>query len=119
LQLWFPESEHGGTPWDQRENYERWNPANHVNAWNTPMLVIHGAQDFRLTDSEGLSAFNALQRRGVPSRFLHFQSENHWVLNPRNAKVWHEETLGWMRKWTSPKSSSKEKSAKSGLAFQE
>ena len=46
--------------------------------WKTPTLVIHGGKDYRLTDSEGIATFTALQRLGVKSRFLYFPDENHW-----------------------------------------
>ena len=57
--------------------------------------------DYRLTESEGLSAFTALQRRGIPSKLVIFRNENHWVLNPRSSLKWHEEVLSWITKWTS------------------
>ncbi|KAE8225728.1 hypothetical protein CF319_g1559 [Tilletia indica] len=98
-ELWFPESEFQGLPWEVSEQYERWNPQAHVANWRTPQLIIHGGRDYRLTESEGLSAFNALQRRGVPSRFLYFPDENHWVTDPRNSLRWHQEVLGWLSKY--------------------
>ena len=99
-ELWFPEWDHLGTPWDHAENYERHNPINYVKNWKTPMLVIHGAKDFRVVDTQGLSTFTALQRRGVPSKFLHFPDENHWVLKPHNSILWHETVLAWLDQWT-------------------
>ena len=63
------------------------------------MLVIHGARDFRVVDTQGISAFTALQRRGVPSRLLYFPYENHWVLKPHNSILWHETVIGWLDKW--------------------
>ncbi|KAK0525655.1 Dipeptidyl-peptidase 5 [Tilletia horrida] len=98
-ELWFPEAEFGGVPWDVPANYARFNPQAHVANWNTPQLIIHGGRDYRLTESEGLSAFNALQRRGVPSRLLFFPEENHWVLEPRNSLRWHQEVIGWLSKY--------------------
>ena len=86
------------------------------------MLVVHGGNDFRLTDSQGLSVFNALQRRKVPSRLVYFPNENHWVLNPDNSLVWHREVLGWMNKWSSPEKKEAdagyENSPNYGLVFQ-
>ena len=61
--------------------------------------MIHSANDFRLTDCEVLSAFTALQRRGVPSRFLWFPDENHWVLKPKNSIYWHENVIEWLDRW--------------------
>ena len=101
-ELWFPEWEHGGTPWDRPESYAAHNPVDHVAKWNTPMLVIHGGRDYRVVDTEGLATFTALQRRGIASRFLHFPDENHWVLKPANSVLWHETVLGWLAQWTKP-----------------
>jgi dipeptidyl aminopeptidase/acylaminoacyl peptidase len=99
-ELWFPEWEHGGVPWEKPEGYTKHNPIDFVKNWKTPTLVIHGGLDYRVVDTQGMSTFTALQRKGVPSRFLYFPDENHWVLKPQNTKVWHEEVLAWIDKWT-------------------
>ena len=98
-ELWFPEWEHGGPFWENPEGHERHNPVLFVDQWQTPMLVIHGALDFRLPETQGLAAFTALQRRGIPSRFLYFPDENHWVLRPSNSILWHETVLDWLDRW--------------------
>ena len=99
-ELWFPEWEHGGVPWDKHEGYVKHTPIDLVKNWKTPTLVIHGALDFRIPDTQGMSTFTALQRKGVPSRFIDFPDENHWVVKPQNSKLWHDEVLGWLDKWT-------------------
>ncbi len=100
-ELWFPEWEHGGsTPWENPDAYQKHNPVNFVKNWRTPTLVIHGGQDFRVVDTQGMSTFTALQRRGIPSRFLYFPDENHWVLKPANSILWHETVLAWLDQWT-------------------
>jgi dipeptidyl aminopeptidase/acylaminoacyl peptidase len=98
-ELWFPEWEYKGTPWEKPELYDRFSPARYVNKWQTPTLVIHGAKDYRLADSEGIATFTALQRRGIPSQLLYFPDENHWVLQPRNSIMWHETVLEWLQRW--------------------
>ncbi|HVP91118.1 MAG TPA: S9 family peptidase [Terriglobales bacterium] len=98
-ELWFPEWDHLGAPWDNPQSYEKHNPVNFVKNWKTPMLVVHGGQDFRIVDSQGLSTFTALQRRGIPSRFLYFPDESHWVLKPANSIQWHEAVIGWLDEW--------------------
>jgi dipeptidyl aminopeptidase/acylaminoacyl peptidase len=100
-ELWFEEWEHEGTPFDVPENYEKHNPVNHVAQWNKPMLVIHGQRDYRVPYTQGIAAFTALQRRGIPSRLLIFPDENHWILKPANSIQWHDEVLDWLKKWTS------------------
>jgi dipeptidyl aminopeptidase/acylaminoacyl peptidase len=99
-ELWFEEMENGGTQFDHPENYEKFNPINHVKDWRVPMLVIHSGKDFRIPLSQGLSAFTALQRRGIPSEFLTFPDENHWVLKPHNSVQWHDAVNAWLKKWT-------------------
>jgi len=98
-ELWFPEWENGGTPWDPGTTYERWSPALSVANWKTPMLVIHGARDFRLPETEGFSVFTALQRRGIPSKLLYFPDENHWVLKAKNSILWHDTVIDWLDRW--------------------
>ncbi len=95
-ELWFPEWEFGAPEYENPEAHARFNPATHVTRWKTPMLVIHGSLDYRVPVEQGLATFTALQRRGVPSKLLHFPNENHWVLNPANSKQWHDEVLGWL-----------------------
>jgi dipeptidyl aminopeptidase/acylaminoacyl peptidase len=98
-ELWFPEWEHGGTPWDNPEGYQKHNPIDYVDRWKTPMLVVHGVKDYRVVYTQGLSTFTALQRRGIPSKLLIFPDENHWVLKPANSIQWHETVLGWLAEW--------------------
>ena len=101
-ELWFDEWEQGGLPWEKPEGFEEFNPVAHIGKWKTPMLVIHGGLDYRVPDTQGIGAFTALQRRGVPSRFLYFPDENHFVLRPSNAALWHETVLAWLDRWTKP-----------------
>lgn len=98
-ELWFPEWEYKGTPWENPELYDRFSPARYITNWKTPTLIIHGAKDYRLTDTEGIATFTALQRRGIPSQLLYFPDENHWVLQPKNSITWHETVRAWLQRW--------------------
>jgi len=99
-ELWFPEWEHGGPAYANPAGYELHNPVDFVENWTTPMLVVHGALDYRVPETQGFGAFTALQRRGVPSKLLFFPDENHWVLKPKNSILWHETVLAWLDRWT-------------------
>src|SRR5690606_33424990 len=99
-ELWFDEWENGGTQYEHPENYEKFNPVNHVTKWHVPMLVVQGGQDFRVPLDQGLSTFTALQRRGIESKFLYFPDENHWVLRIQNSIQWHHEVTDWLKRWT-------------------
>ncbi len=98
-ELWFPEWEQGGPYWMNPEQHEKHNPALFVSKWKTPMLVVQGQLDYRIPVEQGLSAFTALQRREIPSKFLYFPDENHWVLKPGNSILWHETVLAWLDQW--------------------
>ena len=96
-ELWFSEWENGGTPYDNPEGYEKFNPINHVKDWRVPMLVVHSQQDLRIPVEQGIAAFTALQRKGIESKFLYFPDENHWVLKPANSLLWHDTVNAWLR----------------------
>ncbi len=98
-ELWFPEWEFGGTPWTAREQYEKWSPHNFVQNFKTPTLVIHGARDYRVPDTEAMAMFNALQRQGVPSRFLYYPDEGHWILKPLNLELYLKTIKEWLARW--------------------
>lgn len=98
-ELWFTRWDHGGTYEQARAVYEKWNPANHVDKWTTPMLVVTGQKDFRVPYSQGLMSFTALQERGIPAQLLVFPDENHWVLGAKNSLQWHQTVFVWLDRW--------------------
>lgn len=101
-ELWFPEHEFSGPEYQNPAEYAKFNPIDHVAKWKAPTLVIHGQQDYRVPDSQGLSVFTALQRRGIPSELLYFPNENHWVLKPADSIQWYDTVLAWLNRWTRP-----------------
>lgn len=98
-ELWFPHWEFAGSPYDNRAMFEQWSPLNHVQNWKTPMLIVHGQLDYRVDLSEGLQAFTALREMGVPGKFLYFPDEGHWVLRPRNRRIWWSTVLDWLEQY--------------------
>lgn len=93
-ELWFDEWEHG-IPWQDRD-FDKWSPHHHAARFRTPNLIIHNELDFRVPIHQGLSLFTTLQRKGVPSRFLYFPDEGHWVLKPQNSERWHRTIFEWL-----------------------
>ncbi|MBV9497395.1 MAG: S9 family peptidase [Acidobacteria bacterium] len=94
-EVWFPEWELGGNPWDNPELYAKWSPNKFVKNFKTPTLVTHGELDFRVPINQGLELFTALQRRNVPSKMVYFPDEGHWILKPQNSKLWYEQVTAW------------------------
>jgi len=103
-EMFFVNWDLGGPYWEQPDNRYSFSPHLFIEYWDTPILIIHGAKDFRVPESQGMAAFNAAQMRGVPSRFLYFPEENHWILSAQNGILWQREFAGWLDKWlkTSP-----------------
>jgi len=96
-ELWFDIWEHGGMPHDDHEKFRKFSPHMHVQNFKTPMLVVQGELDFRCPVSEGVSLFTALQVMKVPSKFLYFPDEGHWVLKPANSQVWYRTILDFIK----------------------
>ncbi|KAL3423113.1 oligopeptidase family protein [Phlyctema vagabunda] len=89
--------------WEDKKTWDRYNPAAYTHNWKTPMLIIHSDNDFRCPFTEGLAVFNVCQLRGIPSRFLNFPDENHFVLNRENSLQWYRTVLGWANKYAGVK----------------
>lgn len=103
-ELWFAEWEFGGPPWEKEfwEGYVKQSPSTFAGKIKTPVLITHGALDYRVPEAQGFGLFTALQRRGVPSRLVLFPDENHWILKADNRRVWWNEMHGWLKKYLNP-----------------
>ncbi len=98
-ELWFPEWEFYGTPWDKPELADRFAPVRYAANFSTPHLIIHGELDYRVPITGGETMFTALQREGVPSRMIRFPDEDHWILQPHNQRFWYASILDWFDQW--------------------
>lgn len=96
----FNNHEMGGGYWldskEVRKGYEDFNPINFINNWDTPILIIQGGKDYRVSEEQGFQAFTAAQQKGIKSKFLYFPDENHWVLKPQNAIFWQRNFFSWL-----------------------
>lgn len=100
-EIFFSNWDFGGAYWEKdnavaQKAYHEFNPINHAENWNTPILIIQGGKDFRVPIGQAQEAFQAAQLRGIKSRLLYFPDENHWVLNPQNAQIWQREFFKWL-----------------------
>ena len=98
-ELWFPEWEFGGTPWENRALYEKWSPHRFIHNAKTPMLIVHGANDFRVAEEQSFQLFTSLQRLGVPSKLIYYPDEYHFVTKPQNARLWWNSIFDWFEKY--------------------
>ncbi len=99
-EMFFVNYDLKGPYWSQPKpkSYD-FSPHLFVRNWDTPILVIHGGNDFRIPYTEGMQAFNVAQLQGIPSRFLFFPDETHFVTKPQNAILWQREFFSWLDKW--------------------
>jgi dipeptidyl aminopeptidase/acylaminoacyl peptidase len=101
-ELWFPEWEFNGTPYENPELYAKFSPSSYIvnfKKYKTPTLVIHGERDYRVPVTQAFQMFTALQRMGVPSRLIYFPDETHFITKPQNARLWWKEVFAWIDKW--------------------
>ena len=106
-ELWFTQWDLGGPCWEKdnakaMKTYNEANPKNFVQNWNTPIMITAGELDYRIVFTQACQAFDAAQIRGIPSRMLLFPEENHWILKPQNALMWHREYFRWLDTWLKP-----------------
>ena len=88
-----------GEFWEQKARFETNSPHTAAANFKTPTLVIHGEKDYRVTLNNGLELFHTLSNRGVPTRFIYYPDENHWILKPNNSLFWYEECRKWIERY--------------------
>ena len=100
-ELYSLEFPFGGFPWTSPlfDTFSAATSCQNENYTRTPQLTIHSSQDFCCTVDQGIQVFHTLQGKGIPSRFLHFPDENHWVLDPHNSQRWHQEVIAWLKNY--------------------
>jgi dipeptidyl aminopeptidase/acylaminoacyl peptidase len=98
-ELWFPEMEFKGTPMTNREEYLRSSPSTFAQNFKTPTLIFHGGRDYRVDLSQGVAMFTALQRLGVPSKFIYFPDEGHYYYKLQNWKFVYEQQFAWLARF--------------------
>ncbi len=97
-ELWFANWDIGGPYWKDPvpASYEKFNPSNFVNKWNTPIMIVQGGTDYRVPIEQGLEAFQAARLHNIKSKLLYLPNENHWVLHPQNGIAWQREFFKWL-----------------------
>lgn len=105
-EMWFANWDLGGAYWEKdnavaQRSYAN-SPHRFIDQWDTPILITHGENDYRILASQGMSAFNAARLRGVPAEMVVFPDENHWIAQPQNAILWQRIFFRWLDHWLKP-----------------
>jgi dipeptidyl aminopeptidase/acylaminoacyl peptidase len=90
---------YGGTPWEGYEKMQRHNPAAFTSNFKSPMLIIHGEQDFRVPIGHALTVYGIYKGMGLDARLVYYPNENHWILQPQNSIFWYGELYGWLGRY--------------------
>ena len=98
-ELWFPEWDLRGAPWESSDIYQKWSPHNYVKNFQTPCLVITGEKDYRVSYTLSLEFFTALQKMGVPSRLIVFENDGHWPDHVKSMPFYYNAHLDWFHKY--------------------
>ena len=88
--------------WERPEEFARYSPHTSAGNFVTPTLVIHGQNDLRVPVNHGIELFHTLQRRGIPSKFVYYPDENHWILKPQNSLFWYRTVRDWVEQYAPP-----------------
>ena len=106
----------GAWYWEDPAKVAAQSPHSFARHMHTPTLVIHGALDYRVPDQQGLAYYNTLKARKVPARLVWFPDENHWILKPRNSRLWYGEFFDWLKAHDRPGRGTRRKAKTPGRA---
>ena len=102
-EMWFVNWDIGGPFWEKENERAQksytFSPHHFIQNWNTPILVIQGGKDYRVTESQAFMAYNAARLKNIPARLLYLPEENHWVLSAQNGILWQRTFFDWLDKW--------------------
>lgn len=98
-ELWFPEWDLGGPPWQNLKKYRELSPSTYTAKFKTPTLIITGEKDYRVPYFESLQLFTALRRRGVPSRLVVFPNDGHWPHSVRSMPLYYAAHVDWFHRY--------------------
>jgi dipeptidyl aminopeptidase/acylaminoacyl peptidase len=105
-----------GTPWENQQAMIEQAPVTYAKNFKTPMLIIHGENDYRVPQSQGFAMFQILQAMHIPSKLVYFEQENHWVLKPADDILWYHTVLDWLDQWVKPDSATYQSQLKAATA---
>ena len=98
-ELWFPNFDLGGNPWDQKDLYDKQSPSKFVENFKTPTLIVTGEKDYRISYTHSLRYFTALQLMGIESRLIVFDNDGHWPVHLSSMPLYYNSHLEWFHKY--------------------
>lgn len=87
-----------GAPWESPDFYLERSPIAYVRQMKTPLLILHGENDYRCSVEQAEQLFLALKRQGTPTLMVRFPGESHGMSSsgqPRHRTEEMTHLLGW------------------------
>ena len=80
-----------GTPWSDKEVYEKTSPMTNINKAATPTLIQHGEFDKRVPVANAYELFQGLQDKGIETVLIIYKGFGHGINKPKErlAATWH------------------------------
>jgi dipeptidyl aminopeptidase/acylaminoacyl peptidase len=80
-----------GTPWSDKEIYEKTSPMTNINNASTPTLIQHGEFDKRVPVANAYELFQGLQDKEVKTELIIYKGFGHGINKPKErlAATWH------------------------------
>lgn len=97
-ELWFPEWDVKGQPWNSKL-YEKFSPHNYVKNFATPTLILTGERDYRVSYTQSLEYFTALQKLGIDSKLIVFKNDGHWPSHLKSMPLYYNAHLEWFNRY--------------------
>ena len=98
-ELWFPNWDLGGAPWENEAYYNQVSPHRYVKNFKTPCLVITGEKDYRVPYTQSLEFFTGLQKMRIPSRLIVFTNDGHWPNYTKSMPFYYNAHLDWFHQY--------------------
>jgi dipeptidyl aminopeptidase/acylaminoacyl peptidase len=90
-------------PWQDTAIYEKLSPINYIGNAKTPSMIQHCEGDIRVPIHGGIMIYNALKRKGVPTRMLALPRQGHGPVEPKMVLKISQSNIEWMDKFLMPK----------------
>lgn len=98
----FGEVQFGGSPSDELARYIRHSPLTYARHVSTPVLLLHGEDDFRVPIEQSEQYFVALKRAGKAVEFVRLPRTSHGIFRAKDPAVRREyfsRMLAWFGQW--------------------
>lgn len=88
-----------GTPWDYRDRYIENSPIFYLDRVETPLLIVHGAEDTAVSSFLGDELFVGLRRLGKVVEYAKYGGEGHELNSRANVLDFANRVISWFDKY--------------------